>query len=63
MKLSLYQTEQDIDMKCWQCGKMFASWDRIEKMGGEINTWKEFEFCCNECYQEYRLDNRDELCN
>lgn len=48
---------------CIQCGKTFKSWERFEGLGGEIDSFEEYECCSVECYNEWRLDNREELCN
>lgn len=49
---------------CSQCGKEFETWDRFEDWGwGECATYEESDVCSQECYEEWRLDNREELCN
>ncbi len=49
---------------CSQCSEEFETWDRYEDWGyGEIGSYEETEFCSEECYQEWRSDNRLELCN
>lgn len=49
---------------CIQCSKQFKAWDRYEDWGfGEIGSYVETDVCSEDCYNEWRLDNREELCN
>jgi hypothetical protein len=49
---------------CIQCGQSFEEWMRYEDWGwGEVGCYPETDVCSQECYDEWRSDNRKELCN
>lgn len=61
--LPINKTEEP-KLICSQCGKEFEPWDRYEDWGfGEYGSYEEADACSKECYDEWRLDNREELCN
>jgi hypothetical protein len=52
---------------CCQCLEPFETWPRVEdySIDGvvDLNLVDETEFCSQKCYDEWRSDNRAELCN
>jgi len=52
---------------CIQCGQPFEVWARVEDYSiddiEDLHLVDEADVCSQECYDEWRLDNREELCN
>jgi hypothetical protein len=58
------EAKEPTPLICQQCLEPFQPWDRYEDWGfGEIGIYEETDFCSQECYDEWRSDNREELSN